>query len=101
MLGKVLQGSEDVSKDVQGWKGVWRGLGNLEQSGGGRLVWHVPEPKQGLWNCGVRTDVWVPGADKRSQNDNSPGSGRGSGRGRSLLAWHVPASGTIQVWERL
>ena len=38
-LGKVLQGSEDVSNDVQGL-----GLGNLEQSGGGRLVWHVPEP---------------------------------------------------------
>ena len=37
MLGKVLQGvsAEDVSNDVQGLEGVWRGLGNLEQSGGG------------------------------------------------------------------
>ena len=28
-LGKVLQGS-----DVQGWEGVWKGLGDLRQSGG-------------------------------------------------------------------
>ena len=39
-LGKVLQGSEDVSNDVQGLER----LGDLGQSGGNRLVWHVPEP---------------------------------------------------------